>query len=157
EEVATLEPVVETIESVPAGLGLAAQIATEQGHRYVAAEAASRGSTERHTLAGKTVVLQQTYDGALSAVALVTRCAAAGHDAHCLGIGNCRTSRSAGIGAFLVICFMKNATPRTLHSSRRERAQAGTIRRALGPLSPPQMIQSGSASREIFNGVSAGS
>ena len=35
------------------------------------------------------------------------------------GCGNCLVKRSAGIGAFFVICFMKNATPRCRQSSRR--------------------------------------
>src|SRR5262249_61033959 len=50
EKVAPLEPVIETIESVPARLGLAAQIATEDGHGDVAAETPARGPTERDTL-----------------------------------------------------------------------------------------------------------
>ena len=62
--------------------------------------------------------------------------------------GNCLINKSFGMGALPVICFIKNAMGFGLsrQSRRRSRGHFSGICRAFGPLSPPQIIQSGAMS-----------
>src|SRR6516225_11856989 len=75
--VSAVEPFVEFAEPVPAAFHFTAQISTEQGDADVATEAPACSPTERYTLSRKTALLQEADDGALGAIALVTRCTTA--------------------------------------------------------------------------------
>jgi hypothetical protein len=65
-------------ESVTANFDLDSAIDAEQWHAYVAAEAPVCGAGERHALGSETGILEQVYNGALGAVAFVSRRSAHG-------------------------------------------------------------------------------
>src|SRR5262249_47657336 len=84
QKVAALQPVVQTVESVGAGLGFAAQIAAQRWHADIATEAPACGARKGHALGGKSAVLQQPHDGALCSVSFLSAAAATGHFFVCL-------------------------------------------------------------------------
>jgi hypothetical protein len=79
QEIVAPQPIVQTIESVPPALSLAAQITAKRGYTNVATETPARGTGKRHALSGQAMVLQQAHDGTLSAVSFIEGSAAAGH------------------------------------------------------------------------------
>src|SRR5262249_30616814 len=79
QKVAALQPAVQTVESVGAGLGFAAQIAAQRWHADIATEAPACGARKGHALGGKSAVLQQPHDGALCSVSFLSAAAATDH------------------------------------------------------------------------------
>src|SRR6516225_4177654 len=79
QKVMVAEPVIQATESVAARLHFDAAIDAEKRNGNITAEAPSSSATQRHTLRGKAVVLQERNERSLGAIAFLAWGSTAAH------------------------------------------------------------------------------